>query len=110
MIEVLTAAKSLIAKRGGWTKDEAARTRAGTPTQIQDPKACSFCTMGAIARASGAQYMNEIKLEISQLLVKAAGIERASHPPGAIMIWNDKTTTKKQDVLALFDRAIELAS
>lgn len=63
------------------------------------------CTVGAVNRSRTAlDRRSEFKDELFALLGKAAGIDK-----DYLIIWNDAPDRTQAEVLALFDKAIELA-
>lgn len=109
-LSILHEAQKLIRPRGAWTQNAYARTKAGEAVLISASDASCFCTIGAIAKVLG--YHNGPSVlddhPVVELLCKALNSPRQD--VGAVMIFNDARKTRKKDVLALFDRAIELAA
>jgi hypothetical protein len=108
MIEQLKAARKLIAENdlahGRYAKDSQGRGL----SDLNDPSACAFCTVGALARAHGFSYpAGQKKLEDSvRVLLKAAGVTPSIDPMIEMYHYND--THSKEDVLAMFDKAIAI--
>jgi len=69
----------------------------GNPRSPTSPDATKFCVMGACER-HGLNADRAMTL-LEPLLPKSA--------PNSVAVWNDRPTTKKKDVLSLFDRAIK---
>jgi hypothetical protein len=109
-LEVLIAARSLISDPARWTRDAYARTAGGCEIRDSHPDAASWCASGAIWRTvTGAvedglfAWSEERSHAIHAahaLLSKAAGQR-------GIKDTNDNGT--HAEVLAMFDRAIQLA-
>lgn len=100
-LEVLTYARGLVARN--WAKRTLARDIWGLRVPVSDPRARSFCAVGAISRAeidlalSGpCQGVAGYKLPIPNLPKYAMGF--------AVGMFNDNST--KQQVLAMFDARI----
>lgn len=90
--ELLIAARRRIAN--GWVKHEYAVDKDSERVEPQDPEAVSFCMIGAIWAEGG-----EAELLIPFL--------PESFPQGFLADFNDDPYTLKDDVLAVYDRAIE---
>lgn len=98
-VEILTAARDLVAR--GWCQGTMARTRHGCPTAWTLPDAASFCSVGAVQAAAGASE-GESVYEAFEFFADV--IDRARIPK-----WNDAPGRTQAEVVAAFDRAIELA-
>jgi hypothetical protein len=95
----LREARALIER--GWTQGSSARTETGDPIGVSSKCAAQWCILGAVcATADGME--DEIKA-----LDTLEGVTDAR--PGYIAEWNDAPERTQADVLAAFDRAIELA-
>lgn len=100
--ELLIAARRRIAN--GWTKDESARDANGNPVGVHHPCAVSFCLFGAIRAAARTQS------DMSALYALGKALP---NPPyrnyvvSKLTKFNDDPDTTQDDVLALYDRAIE---
>lgn len=99
LLQVLQDARTLIANRENWTKGENARDHKGMAVETEDPRAVCFCAEGAIRRASGDRLNFEA---IDALCAVTRGAK-------ALWRWNDVRGRTHSQVLAAFDRAIELA-
>lgn len=97
--EVLEAARERIADPIRHTRRVAARTAGGTPCAAKSERACSWCVLGAIASVEGS---TEAKVAAEVFLHRAL-------PAGfcAIDAFND--AAEHADIIAAFDRAIDLA-
>ncbi|MDI3261174.1 MAG: hypothetical protein QJR02_15925 [Sinobacteraceae bacterium] len=98
IVTVLTRARDLVARPGGWTQEEGARDDMGRPVPVFSPDACSFCSMGAIARACEDRHFE-----------KGWDILRTALGGRLVAPWNDAPERTQAEVVAAFDRAIELA-
>lgn len=100
-LQILIAARKLIARRGGWVKGTYAKTASGKTTDILSPDAAAFCSIGAIMKVGmggpGSMYPHACNH-----LAVASGIFD-------IPAFNDKPATTKRQVLAAFDKAIKHA-
>jgi hypothetical protein len=99
-LEILTAARALLAEPERWTQREYARNSSGFPVGACDPSATCFCMIGAIKRAGGFEYDARIPLDVIAHLRAAIATRDQTN-------WND--TRSHADVLRAMDRAIELA-
>lgn len=103
-VAILREARRLLVEKG-WTRNEFARDAEGCPSSYRGPDAVCFCARGAILRAGDVPDCEDY----------APGerfLERAlPNGPyyGSIVSFNDSPFTTKEDVLALYDRAIALA-
>jgi hypothetical protein len=93
----LREARALVER--GWTQNVFARTADGNATYVENAEAVCFCTIGALYHVKapfGRSY---------SLLERAIGRGAV----GSIAGWNDRACRKQRDVLAAYDKAIELA-
>jgi len=100
VVATLTEARRLIAEVG-WTQGVYARDAYQNHELYESPRAVCFCAQGAIKRASG--YDVDACVAAYRHLTHAIG---GSYIPG----WNDEKARTKEEVVAAFDRAIELAT
>lgn len=128
--EILREARSLIACSDNWLKRSFATDYSGTPltphvlgwakaTSSREPaEARCFCSEGALHHAindgklmdahniGGATWMSQLNQ------CKAVLVEAITGAPWAgyrLFTFNDDPTTKHSDVIAVFDRAIDLS-
>lgn len=96
-VELLTAAKGLIANPENWTRGCAARNILGKPVTTLNSTAYSFCGVGAIDRAThelGLSYKAQnVAIKALHSLIK-----------GSVSGFNDEHT--HEEVMQLFDTAI----
>lgn len=98
--EILIAARALIEAPERWTKGEFARNKEGEKCHANSDAASCYCMEGAILSQSGKW----------PLKARACAILRASLASAiTIPVWNDAPERTHAEVLAAFDRAIELA-
>lgn len=97
--QVLEKALSLIER--GWTQGTGARDSFGRSVSIDAPDAVTFCAIGALTKVTGA---NSLRVIHNHRLL----LERAGAGTG-ITNWNDSTKRTKEEVIAVFKKAIELA-
>ena len=102
-VEILKAARDLIAKPANWTQGEYARGPDGTPFIEVVPEATCFCSIGAVAKVMGCPVLEADRSEAVRLLVEAA----EASIPSELTIFNDEST--HSEVLALFSKAISSA-
>jgi hypothetical protein len=97
----LVKARALIAK--GWTKNTYARDQYGLMVEMRSPAACQFCITGALGLSVPTDdrdaYMNayDALQNVRPLSSRFTGL----------VGFNDHPSTSQQDVLAVFDKAIE---
>jgi hypothetical protein len=97
---ILRRARALLARRGGWTKNTAARDRAGVPIAPDSAAAVCFCASGAIDRAVldlGIDWDWSRKARMKLLRAVGGGL--------AIPEFNDAPSRRKKEVLEAFKRA-----
>lgn len=97
--ERLIAARDLVAK--GWTQGVYARDANDRYTPYGGPNACKFCASGAVA------HVTDIFL---QSFEDALTLLKRAIDGKAVVPWNDASERTQAEVVAAFDRAIELAS
>lgn len=95
--DILREAKRLIKK--GWTRGAWARIGKDA-THSSDPAATCFCASGALFRVSAG----DLRRVASDYLRRGARLRTSEIPK-----WNDAPGRKKSQVLAAFDKAIQLA-
>lgn len=95
-VDVLRDARALVAK--GWTRKAIARTETGEEAaSCGDINAVCWCIFGALyAQPSGVP-----RQKASRIIDDVCG--------GEMVSWNDAPGRTQAEVLAAFDRAIELA-
>lgn len=96
--EILTEARDLLITKGWW-QGGLATTDGVTSTQIGDPNAIAFCAYGAVCE------IDESDEAVGSLFRALEEITSSAIGP-----WNDAPDRTFAEVLALFDRAIELAA
>lgn len=101
-LEHLRRMRELLAK--GWTQGAEARDASGNPTHAQSRKAVSFCPRGAAIHVSATWGHGPRKLKSL-----AAALNEMSPLHEPLETWNDSEWRKQSHVLALIDRAIEIA-
>lgn len=102
---ILQKARALVER--GWTKGASARNKHGSMVFINSEKACTFCATGAVGRAHVSvlcadEHMWEALDRLSLALDFVLGSK------GSVVHFNDAMGTTKEDVLLMFDLAIEL--
>ena len=98
--QILIAARALIATPEKWTQGESARTSYGLPCGFYADCADQFCMSGALERVcSGDRHRASV----------AGNYLRDAISASSFVNWNDAPERTHADVMAAFDRAIELA-
>lgn len=96
-LEVLVAARELIAEPEHWTKGASARGKSGAKVDPDGRAAVSFCATGACYRATRRDWRHApAAIDALQDAVNYSGI----------VYYNDEPTTTHTDILAVFDKAI----
>lgn len=102
-LQILTSARAKIEQ--GWCQGSLARNADGKRTGERASDAICWCAIGAC-------WANADTSNLAACEVIRQATDKLSDAVGAraINIWNDSPTRTKAEVLAAFDRAIELAS
>lgn len=100
-VKLLKRAK-LCLEKNKWIRGSLAKKANGqTACGVLDREAKCFCVMGALYRASGSlEYEN---------IVDAVDILCVANNTNNLVAFNDHVATSKQQILKLFNKAIELA-
>lgn len=104
-VAVLKAARAKIDKSEAWTKGALALDTAGEHTHPRDHDACKWCLVGAVEASSD----HDSEWFPALLPVTNAMRDLNAGRPGYYGEFNDHSATTHADVLAVLDRAIELA-
>lgn len=109
--EILINARKVIEKPENWTKRVLATDSTGKKVYPLSEKAVCFCSIGAVERASGFNYrkIGSIYNNDCVELLNRAVVKLKLHSYGHMWLFNDRPDTKHEDVLKVFDEAIELA-
>ena len=98
-VEILKAARELISDPAHWTQGSEARDEKGDPVLARSKGARCFCAVGALISASGkAPWKRPLEALRSEL------------PKPIFYVSDFNDTGSHEEVLALFDRAIERAA
>lgn len=100
--EILIAAKAKIENPENWIKKEFAKDKNNNIVTPIDPAACKFCMLGAIGSITG--YADDTKV-VDQLVLSIA----RCYGNSKISVFNDAKKTTHQDVMIVFNDAINLA-
>ena len=100
--QVLVAARELLSEKRRWTQGAYAIGPGGRRTDLSDPKACAWCAAGAIYKQGG-------NLDGAGAAAVLAEAIREQWPDESIAGFNDDHDTTHEQVLSMFDRAIELS-
>lgn len=110
-VEILEKARALIADPKHWTRKALARNSAGQSlTDSELDLATCFCSVGAIRKISPGCVPTPARGDAGCFLWEAIN-ENVAHDGDkrTIAVWNDDVKTTHADVLAMFDRAIQMA-
>jgi len=105
-LDVLEAARRLLADEKNWTKGRLARTSDQVPALVHGPDASCFCVMGAVEHAGGLRTNFDAKDHAVEML--EAVVSEGYYT--CIEDFNDADETTHEDVLQLFDRAIRFVA
>lgn len=102
-LRVMRRARQLIAR--GWTQGRLAADKNGLAISLRAPAACSFCTHGAIAKASD-EIAGDLTCVVSDRAMSLLGHGFEGRD---VVAWNDKLQRTKEDVVMAFDFGILMA-
>lgn len=117
-LEALKEARRLV--EGGWTQRFAARNAAGESCWVDSPLAVAYCATGAASAATWDDPVADEATLFSAVIEALTGalsdlweVEIKEYDPPwnsieALTRWNDSPGRSKNEVLRLYDRAIEL--
>lgn len=109
LLKNLIAARTRIEK--GWCQKRFARDSNGEGVGAHSPKACSWCTTGAVYVVTTSTLDVFYALNALTETLNVSGRTLRGMRPDAMYyslgVWNDKEGRTKEEVLALFDKAIK---
>ena len=97
-LQALKAARERISTPDRWTKGAFARSRDGNEVHFTSSSASCWCAMGALGIEAPSCYAPSL----SKSIPKDSGAFTLAQ-------YNDRPATTHEDIMALFDRAIELS-
>jgi hypothetical protein len=104
VLDLLTRAQNLIRDPNNWTQDFIARDKIGRPVNVTDPDAVCFCSLGALARAEpDPEARAKAKIYLHDAVDHLTG-------GWGIATFNDREGRTHEEVMAMWDKARELAS
>lgn len=98
-VRILRGATELIER--GWCQDHAACDEHGASADWEAKNAASFCTLGAVARATRSLQFNVFKDGVYDRVVAALKARLPDGYRGSVPAWNDAPERTKQEVLDL---------
>jgi hypothetical protein len=102
---ILTEARSVLSEEARWTTDYFARDANGCPVGSSSDDAVCFCVLGAISRAAYNRDFSTVeKNEAVNFMTDVVQDDFGFHE---VADFNDNERTKHEDVLKLFDKALE---
>lgn len=107
-LELLKDARDRIAK--GWTQSASARLANGRAVNPHNPHAVSFCASGALGANPNFDWLAVDRLVVDELVAALPEGTQFSFGMNAVTYYNDDPETTQDDVLALYDRAIQEVS
>lgn len=99
MKNILIEVRALLAK--GWCQKEYATTATGDPVSEYDPRAASFCFLGAFHKARNILGLHSSK----HPGITLTDYEQALHIDN-VVYYNDFPGRTKEEILALIDEAL----
>ena len=105
-VEVLEQAKALIINPKNWLQGTSAIDQQGNNVTPKDKTAICWCALGAIGAVCGTERPRGVGRKTVRLLDKASGVSSPNLNRDSAY-YND--THSHDEVMAMFDRAIELA-
>ena len=99
---LLVAAQAIIKLPEHWTRREFARDKDKKAVNTRDTTAFCFCAAGAVDRANGVGYCNDLFSEALKALERVPEVNRN------ITIYNDALDRTHSEVLAVFTKAIAI--
>lgn len=96
-LEVLQKARQVISNPANWTQRTSAVNALGEMVGVKSTEACAWCAVGAVYKAMDA-YSGTVWNPLEGAL-----------PAGYNIVSEYNDTHSHEEVLALFDRAIEIA-
>lgn len=101
----------------GWTREVQARDSAGWPVFADDLSAVRFCLGGAVMKATGSRWGQGSATAPMKLLDEIVGPAPSGLPRygggafvgGALAYFNNEVAKDVGDILALIDKAIDVA-
>lgn len=104
MVQVLQKIRNLIENEHCWTKDYLAINDEKDHVEPTDDDACAWCFLGAIDYVVFYEYLSRQKFIDINFLLNSIVQENGFTD---ITVFNDHSTTKHKDVLAVIDKGIE---
>lgn len=99
--DILVKAKALIDTPEKWIKGSNAEDGNGVVVSLEDKRAVCFCTVGAVLRVSEDIGVECAALDLLYSFVKGEYDD--------IPEWNDTYNRTHAEVMAVFDKAIEIS-
>ena len=76
-----------IIQKHGWCQHSSAKDRHGDPVGWDDPRAASFCILGALAKAYNGSTMSPVEMKLRYVLNEC------------VVAWNDVPGREEEDVI-----------
>lgn len=103
IVRILRSAKRMISDPRHWTCGEYARTARGNPIGVECAAAVSFCSIGALALASG------LSVKAAEDSPACGFLDAAAKEKNYCWVHSLNDGGGHEMAMAMFDRAIELA-
>lgn len=107
-LDILTAARNILADPTAWTKGEFAKGKSGRAVSPFGPYATCFCAIGALQRAAGRELAKADR-KTSNSYVDARAVLEAETPRQIVTMFNDSPQTSHEDIIGVFNLAIATA-
>lgn len=104
-VDVLKAARDIISTPDKWTQRSYARAADNYPVAVGMKDACKFCALGAVLKVSERTYAGPDDFAPMAIL---EGVAHQYHDM-SVVGYNDSPNTSHQDIMELYDRAIQEA-
>jgi hypothetical protein len=107
ILEVLTEARTRITEPGTWIVGYLAKDQFGMPVNSASRGADSFCALGAVFAGTGGDWNTSSATEAIRALARVLGVSDMDALVAAATIARWNNSHSHEEVLALFDQAIE---
>lgn len=106
--EILQKARKLITEPGSWIQGHYAQDANGKLVDEESEDATCYCSSGALSAAACPRGQTEQELVESQPYRYRARATLEAYMDGNVIAFNDREGRTHEQVLAAFDKAIEL--
>ncbi len=103
--DILSRAREILTPPEAWTQGASGRDAEGYACNVHLPRACSFCLMGAVAKAQG-----ELKGSVEAGAGAYQTLNRVVGREERLDLFNDDPQRTHSEILEVFDDAIARTS